>query len=109
MAEQSRGEQHANRAREMLRQGRLKEAERELTRLERKLPLLATTGNVTPFIGLFGTVWGILRAFQKLAHPQRDQSKVPGTRTRQVTNSGSFRGRSTLGRGNLHKQNRKDW
>jgi len=38
----------------------------ELTRLERRLPLLATTGSVTPFIGLFGTVWGIIDAFQGL-------------------------------------------
>ena len=34
----------------------------ELTRLERRLPWLATTGAVTPFIGLFGTVWGIYHA-----------------------------------------------
>jgi len=34
----------------------------ELTRLERRLPWLATTGAVTPFIGLFGTVWGIIDA-----------------------------------------------
>jgi biopolymer transport protein TolQ len=38
----------------------------ELTRLERKLPLLATTGAVAPFIGLFGTVWGIIDAFNGL-------------------------------------------
>ncbi|HWG87881.1 MAG TPA: MotA/TolQ/ExbB proton channel family protein [Candidatus Acidoferrales bacterium] len=38
----------------------------ELSRLERRLPLLATTGAVTPFIGLFGTVWGIIDAFQGL-------------------------------------------
>jgi|SRR5215469_5536342 len=38
----------------------------ELTRLERRLPWLATTGAVTPFIGLFGTVWGIIDAFQGL-------------------------------------------
>jgi biopolymer transport protein TolQ len=38
----------------------------ELTRLERKLPLLATTGGVAPFIGLFGTVWGIIDAFNGL-------------------------------------------
>jgi biopolymer transport protein TolQ len=35
----------------------------QLTRLESRLPLLATTGAVTPFIGLFGTVWGIIDAF----------------------------------------------
>lgn len=38
----------------------------ELTRLERRLPLLATTAGVTPFIGLFGTVWGIIDAFHGL-------------------------------------------
>jgi biopolymer transport protein TolQ len=38
----------------------------ELTRMERRLPLLATTGAVTPFIGLFGTVWGIIDAFHGL-------------------------------------------
>ncbi len=38
----------------------------ELTRLERRLPWLATTGAVTPFIGLFGTVWGIIDAFHSL-------------------------------------------
>ena len=38
----------------------------ELTRLERQLPWLATTGAVTPFIGLFGTVWGIIDAFHGL-------------------------------------------
>ncbi|MBV8205573.1 MAG: MotA/TolQ/ExbB proton channel family protein [Acidobacteria bacterium] len=40
----------------------------ELTRLERRLPWLATTGAVTPFIGLFGTVWGIIDAFQGLGN-----------------------------------------
>jgi biopolymer transport protein TolQ len=39
---------------------------REMTSLENQLPILATTGSVGPFIGLFGTVWGILRAFQKI-------------------------------------------
>ncbi len=36
----------------------------ELTGLNRTLPFLATTGNTAPFIGLFGTVWGIMNAFQ---------------------------------------------
>jgi len=40
----------------------------ELTRLERKLPWLATTGSVTPFIGLFGTVWGIIDAFNGMGN-----------------------------------------
>src|SRR5215469_4827134 len=38
----------------------------ELTRLESRLPWLATTGAMTPFIGLFGTVWGIIDAFHGL-------------------------------------------
>ena len=41
-------------------------ASAELTRLERWLSWLATTGGVTPFVGLFGTVWGIIDAFQGL-------------------------------------------
>jgi biopolymer transport protein TolQ len=36
---------------------------RELSQLEKNLIFLATTGAVTPFIGLFGTVWGIIAAF----------------------------------------------
>lgn len=35
----------------------------EMTRLTQMVPFLATTGNTTPFIGLFGTVWGIMNAF----------------------------------------------
>jgi biopolymer transport protein TolQ len=35
----------------------------EVIRLERYLPFLATTASVTPFIGLFGTVWGVITAF----------------------------------------------
>ena len=38
----------------------------ELTRLEANLPWLAITASVTPFIGLFGTVWGIIDAFHGL-------------------------------------------
>ncbi len=38
----------------------------ELTRLESRLPWLATTGAITPFVGLFGTVWGIIDAFHGL-------------------------------------------
>jgi biopolymer transport protein TolQ len=38
----------------------------ESTSLEQYITFLGTTGSTAPFIGLFGTVWGILRAFQKL-------------------------------------------
>ncbi len=41
-------------------------ASEELTRFERNMPWLAITGAVTPFIGLFGTVWGIIDAFHGL-------------------------------------------
>jgi len=41
-------------------------ASEELTRLERNIPWLAITGAVTPFVGLFGTVWGIIDAFHGL-------------------------------------------
>jgi biopolymer transport protein TolQ len=43
-------------------------ASEELTRLERRLPWLATTGAVAPFVGLFGTVWGIIDAFYGLGN-----------------------------------------
>jgi biopolymer transport protein TolQ len=39
----------------------------ELRRLEMRLPFLATLGSAAPFIGLFGTVWGIMRSFEGIA------------------------------------------
>ncbi len=41
----------------------------EHTKLMAWIPLLATTASAAPFIGLFGTVWGILQAFLKLGGP----------------------------------------
>jgi biopolymer transport protein TolQ len=38
----------------------------ELTKLERHVPFLATTASITPFIGLFGTVWGIMGSFHNI-------------------------------------------
>src|SRR5436190_10737790 len=40
---------------------------REIARLERRLLVLATVGSAGPFIGLFGTVWGIMTSFQSIA------------------------------------------
>ena len=40
---------------------------REASRLEKNLGVLATTSSVAPFIGLFGTVWGIINAFSAIA------------------------------------------
>ena len=39
----------------------------ELRRLEQRLPFLATLGSAAPFIGLFGTVWGIMHSFASIA------------------------------------------
>lgn len=41
--------------------------QRELDQLEAHLPFLATVGSVSPYVGLFGTVWGIMNAFRGLA------------------------------------------
>ena len=38
----------------------------EMTRITQMVPFLATTGNTTPFIGLFGTVWGIMNSFHSI-------------------------------------------
>ena len=39
----------------------------EIARLEHRIAFLATTASITPYIGLFGTVWGIMTAFQAIA------------------------------------------
>ena len=52
----------------------------ELTQLEKALTFLATTASSTPFIGLFGTVWGIMTAFRGLSTTQSSsiQAVAPG-------------------------------
>lgn len=42
--------------------------QREQARLNQHLPFLATVGSTSPYIGLFGTVWGIMNSFRALAH-----------------------------------------
>ncbi len=44
---------------------------RELDRLEQSLALLATVGSTSPYVGLFGTVWGIMSAFHNLGNVQQ--------------------------------------
>jgi biopolymer transport protein TolQ len=44
--------------------------QREMDILEANLPFLASVGSVSPYIGLFGTVWGIMHAFRGLANVQ---------------------------------------
>lgn len=43
-----------------------KSAENEISKLESRLTVLATSGSTGPFIGLFGTVWGIMGSFHKI-------------------------------------------
>ncbi len=52
----------------------------EITKLEKALTFLATTSSATPFIGLFGTVWGIMNAFRGLSvtHSSSIQAVAPG-------------------------------
>ena len=41
--------------------------DKEIEKYEKNLTFLATVGSVAPFIGLFGTVWGIINSFQSIA------------------------------------------
>lgn len=66
--DESRGEERARLERAM--RSALKT---EMQRLEVGLPFLATVGSASPFIGLFGTVWGIVNSFTSIAQ-QKDTS-----------------------------------
>ncbi|SEJ06200.1 Cell division and transport-associated protein TolQ [Sphingobium sp. AP50] len=48
----------------------------EIDRLSDRLNILATIGSVAPFVGLFGTVWGIMRAFTSIAAEQNSSLAV---------------------------------
>ena len=61
------GAQLLDGARRAMRVAQLKETDR----LEQNLSTLATIGSTSPYVGLFGTVWGILTAFQALGHVQQ--------------------------------------
>lgn len=50
--------------------------QREMQRLEKGLGFLATVGSVAPFIGLFGTVWGIMNSFTSIAASQNTSLAV---------------------------------
>jgi biopolymer transport protein TolQ len=55
-------------------------ASQEITKLEKSLTFLATTASAAPFVGLFGTVWGIMNAFRGLSVTQSSsiQAVAPG-------------------------------
>jgi biopolymer transport protein TolQ len=45
--------------------------EKEREAMEQHLPLFASIGSIAPYVGLFGTVWGIMSSFQALGHAQQ--------------------------------------
>ena len=47
------------------------ELNRELERLDERLPFLATVASTSPYVGLFGTVWGIMNSFRALGGVQQ--------------------------------------
>lgn len=49
---------------------------KESARLQKSLPVLATVGSTAPFVGLFGTVWGIMNAFIEIAEAQNTNLAV---------------------------------
>lgn len=49
---------------------------KEAGRLQKGLPVLATVGSTAPFVGLFGTVWGIMNAFIEIAEQQNTSLAV---------------------------------
>lgn len=53
-------------------------AEDEIAQMEYGVPFLATTGSAAPFIGLFGTVWGILNAFWKIGRTGASSLAIVG-------------------------------
>lgn len=65
---------------ESINRALIKASNREVTRLEKMMNFLATTASATPFIGLFGTVWGIMDAFQSIAMEESAglQTVAPG-------------------------------
>ena len=62
---------------------------RESENVERNLTFLATAGSTAPFIGLFGTVWGIMNSFKSIAIAQNTNLAVvaPGIARGAICNS----------------------
>jgi biopolymer transport protein TolQ len=62
--------------RERIERGMMVTVQREMDRLERWMVFLASVGSVAPFIGLFGTVWGIMNSFAAIAGMQNTNLAV---------------------------------
>jgi biopolymer transport protein ExbB len=71
-----RGFEHAERGADAAAEAMTGARARELLRLERNLAILGTLGNNAPFIGLFGTVLGIIKAFHDLSMNQAGGAQV---------------------------------
>lgn len=56
----------------------LRASSMEVNKLEKRVPFLATTASITPFIGLFGTVWGIMNSFQSIGQQGSTDLSVVG-------------------------------
>lgn len=67
----SRGNEHANVRLDGARRAMRAAYQREMDSLESHLAFLASVGSVSPYVGLFGTVWGIMNAFRGLANVQQ--------------------------------------
>ena len=65
---------------ESINRALIKASNKEVTKMEKMMNFLATTGSVTPFIGLFGTVWGIMNSFRELGVEEVNtlQAVAPG-------------------------------
>lgn len=83
----ARGEKIGEGDVEIVHRTLLQARQEELSRLEAYLPILATTANISPFVGLFGTVWGIIHAFRDISHQSSTSiaSVAPGIADALVT------------------------
>lgn len=66
-----RSRRHENRLLESIQRVMQIKHSKEILQLEKHLPFFASVGAIAPFIGLFGTVWGIMTSFQALGHAQQ--------------------------------------
>lgn len=78
LLKQRKGKRDENVSPERIRKEVDRATEDEIEKVERYVPFLATTGSTAPYIGLFGTVWGILGAFWKIGQAGTSSLAVVG-------------------------------